>query len=277
MRSYNIAISPCPNDTFVFYALINNKIPMHGISLNFHFFDIEELNLGAINQQYGICKVSYALIPQISKDYDLLTSGGALGRGCGPLLITHHPEPFRLEPNHTAVLPGKHTTASFLFSHFFPDQQQVSYQLFSTIEQQLQLEHFDVGVIIHENRFTYQEKGLYLVADLGAEWEKRYQLPIPLGGIVVSKKIDFSIQKQINQMIKESITYAWENIDEVLQFCKCHAQEMDKDVMMAHINLYVNEYTKELNDEGKMSIEKLFMTKENKNSCIFVPTINFIE
>jgi 1,4-dihydroxy-6-naphthoate synthase len=277
MKRYSIAISPCPNDTFVFYALINHKIPMHGIELDFHFFDIEELNLGAINHQFDICKISYALVPQVSGKYNLLTSGGALGRGCGPLLITHHPQPFQLNPEHRVVLPGQHTTASFLFNHFFPNHQQVSHQLFSSIEDQLQQHHFDAGVIIHESRFTYQQKGLNKLVDLGAAWEERYHLPIPLGGIVIAKSINATTQKQINQLIIESIDYAWDHMEEVLEFCKCHAQEMDREVMTAHIRLYVNEYTKSLNHDGKKAIEKLFATKENENSCIFVPTIQFID
>ncbi len=277
MKKLSIAISPCPNDTFIFYALIKRKILNTEIEFDFHYFDIEELNLATINQNHDICKVSYALIPQISANYNLLTSGGALGRGCGPLLITHYPEPFQMSPEYKVVLPGKHTTAAFLFSHFFPQCWQLSYQLFSTIEDQLQLHHFDAGVIIHENRFTYQLKGLNKVIDLGEIWEERYHLPIPLGGIVVSKKIDISIQILVNQLIKESIEYAWNNLEEVLEFCKCYAQEMSKEVMLAHIHLYVNEFSKGLNKEGKMAIEKLFTTKENENSCIFVPTIQFID
>ncbi len=146
MKKYSIAISPCPNDTFIFYALINRKILNPDIEFDFYFFDIEELNLAAINHDYNICKISYALIPQISANYNLLTSGGALGRGCGPLLITHHLAPFQMNPDYKVTLPGKHTTAAFLFTHFFPQCQQLTFQLFSTIEEQLQLHNFDAGV-----------------------------------------------------------------------------------------------------------------------------------
>lgn len=277
MKRYSIAISPCPNDTFVFYALINHKIPMHGIEMDFLFFDIEELNLATINHQFDLCKISYALVPKVSEKYNLLTSGGALGRGCGPLLITHHTQSFQLNPMHRVVLPGKHTTASFLFSHFFPNHQQVFHQLFSTIENQLQQHQFDAGVIIHESRFTYQQWGLNKLLDLGAAWEERYHLPIPLGGVVIKKSIHIDTQKQINQLIKNSIDYAWNHMEEVLEFCKCHAQEMDQEVMTAHIRLYVNEYTKSLGSNGKIAIEKLFTSKESENSCIFVPPFQFID
>lgn len=277
MKRYSIAISPCPNDTFVFFALINHKIPMLGIEMNFHFLDIEELNLATINHRYDLCKISYALFPQVSGKYNLLTSGGALGRGCGPLLITHHPQSFQLNPEHRVVLPGQHTTASFLFSHFFPNHQQISHQLFSTIENQLQKHQFDAGVIIHESRFTYQQMGLKKLLDLGAAWEEHYHLPIPLGGIVINNFIPIDTQKQINQLIRNSIDYAWNHMEEVLEFCKCYAQEMDMEVMTSHIRLYVNEYSKSLNLDGKKAIEKLFTSKKNENSCIFVPPFQFID
>lgn len=277
MTKLSLAISPCPNDIFIFYALIHNKIGLENIELEVHYHDIEELNLGAINQQFDLCKISYALMPSVAQNYNILTAGGALGKGCGPLLISPFPLN-ELQSQHCVVLPGKHTTAAALFNHFYPQIKNKTYQLFSTIEPALQRHEFDAGVIIHESRFTYKEKGLHLVSDLGALWESRYQLPIPLGGIVIRKNIEQEIQHQINKAIARSIEYAWQNIDEVLEFCRCHAQEIDKKVMMEHILLYVNDYSIQLGDQGKLAIKKLFSTHQDENSCNFaIENLEFID
>lgn len=277
MKKIKIAISPCPNDTFVFYALINKKITVENLEFEFSFLDIEQLNMGALNHEFDICKVSYALIPQLTHNYNLLSAGGALGKKCGPLLITHHHSPFQIDGNHNVVLPGKHTTAAFLFNHFYPNNKKMNNHVFSSIEDSLVQKQFDAGVIIHESRFTYGEKGLFLVADLGEKWETKYHLPIPLGGIIIDNKMDINVQKQINNAIKLSVDYAWEHKEEVLDFCKSYAQEMSESVMLDHIHLYVNEFTSSLNIEGKAAIEKLFLAHENENSCNFMTSIVFIE
>jgi 1,4-dihydroxy-6-naphthoate synthase len=277
MKQLSLAISPCPNDVFIFYALIRNKVNVKDIEFDVHFRDIEELNLGAINQQFDLCKISYALVPEIAKSYTILTAGSALGKGCGPLIISPHQTPFELQPRHSVVLPGIHTTASALFSHFYPQMKNTSHQLFSTIEPALQRHEFDAGVVIHESRFTYRDKGLSLIADLGDLWENRYHIPIPLGGIIIRKAIDQGIQHQINEAIVKSIEFAWKNQDEALAFCKVHAQETDPDVMMDHIRLYVNDYSLNIGEVGKSAIRKLFKAHQNENSCNFASDLEFID
>lgn len=278
MMKLSLAISPCPNDVFIFYALIHNKIGLNDIEFEVHFLDIEELNLGAIHQQFDLCKISYALVPEIAKNYNILTAGSALGKGCGPMIISPHQSPFDLRPEHSVVLPGKHTTAAALFSHFYPQVKNTSHQLFSTIEPALQRHEFDAGVVIHESRFTYREKGLSLIADLGDLWENRYHIPIPLGGIIIRKGIEKGIQRQINRAIAQSIGYAWQHRDEVLEFCKVHAQEIEKRVMMDHILLYVNDHSLNIGDEGKTAIKKLFQAHQEENSCNFaVEDLEFID
>lgn len=277
MTKLSLAISPCPNDVFIFYALIQNKIELKDVEFEVHYYDIEELNLGAINQQFDLCKISYALVPEIAKNYNILTAGSALGKGCGPLIISPHETPFELRPQHSVVLPGKHTTAAALFSHFYPQITNTTHQLFSTIETVLQNHRFDAGVIIHESRFTYKDKGLSLITDLGSLWESRYQMPIPLGGIIIRKSIGEKIQHQINNAIIKSIEYAWQNIDEVLDFCRYHAQEINKKVIMEHIRLYVNKYSLNIGEEGKSAIRLLFTTHQDENNCNFAKEIEFID
>ena len=277
MINLSLAISPCPNDIFIFYALIQNKIKLKDIKFEVSYSDIEELNMGAINQQFDLCKISYALVPEISKNYNILTTGSALGKGCGPLIISPHETPFELRPQHSVVLPGKHTTAATLFRHFYPQITNTTHQLFSSIETVLQNHRFDAGVIIHESRFTYKNKGLNLITDLGALWENRYQMPIPLGGIIIKKSIEEKTQHQINTSIVKSIEYAWRNIDEVSDFCKYHAQEIDKKVIMEHIRLYVNNYTLNIGEDGKSAIRMLFTTHQDENNCNFAKKIKFID
>lgn len=273
---YSIAISPCPNDTFIFYALIHQKIKLEDIDLLFSFKDIEELNLATINQNFDLCKISYALVPKIAQSYNILSAGGALGNGCGPLLISHE-KGLTLEPIHTVVLPGENTTAYALFRHFYPNINKTAHQLFSKIEPALQQRKYDAGVIIHEGRFTYSEKDLFLITDLGSLWEKTYQLPIPLGGIVIKNRINLDIQHQINDAIVKSIEYAWANVDEVLTYCKSHAQELSKEVMMSHIELYVNKFSLNIGIEGKHAVKKLFAYQRDENSCNFASEIKFID
>jgi 1,4-dihydroxy-6-naphthoate synthase len=273
----SIAISPCPNDTFIFYGLICGKIKIPGVDFDFHFMDIEELNLGAINQQYDVCKISFALAPEIANNYDMLTAGSALGLGCGPILITPHPLPYQLLENNRIAVPGKHTTAFFLFNHFYPQHKNITQILFSTIEEQLQKNKFDAGVIIHESRFTFKEKELSQLVDFGELWTSKYNLPIPLGGIAISTIIGNELKSLVNLAIRQSIEYAYQNKTETLTFCSKYAQEMSPKVMLEHINLYVNQYSVNLGDDGKAAIVKLFDTKTNKNSCNFTTSIKFID
>jgi 1,4-dihydroxy-6-naphthoate synthase len=272
-----VAISPCPNDTYIFYGLISGKIKIPNIEFEFHFLDIEALNLSVLQNQFNLCKISFAVAPQIATNYDLLSSGSALGKGCGPLLITHNKLPFSLKNEHKVALPGEHTTARFLFNYFYPEHSNVEFLIFSSIEKKLVDKTYDAGVIIHESRFTYQQKGLNEVLDLGSEWEKKLNLPIPLGGIAIAKNLSDDIKSEINAAIRKSIEYADSNFEEALAFCSKYAQEMNREVMLEHIKLYVNNFSKELGVDGKNAISKLFESQANQNSCKFAIPIRFIE
>ncbi len=273
----SISISPCPNDTFIFYGLISGKISIPDVKFIFNFADIEELNSKVLSCNTDICKISYAIANRVSNNYDFLRAGSALGKGVGPVLITYHNENFNLLPKHTIVLPGENTTAHLLFKYFYPNYYNKTFMLFSEIENRLIEKKYDAGVIIHENRFTYHEKGLTKIVDLGEKWEKETNLPIPLGGIVIKKEIPKAIKQKINNAIKLSIEYANKNIDETLNFCKSYAQEMQLQIMLNHINLYVNEYSIDIGKDGEKAIFKLLEASENKNSCNFADKINFID
>lgn len=254
----DIAISPCPNDTFIFDALVNQKIDTNGLSFKVHFADVEQLNAAAFKQQFSITKLSYHAYAYAHKDYILLNSGSALGNNCGPLLIALQPIEEQKIDTATIAIPGKYTTANFLFSIKYPNAKQKQYLLFSDIESAIINKQIEAGVIIHENRFTYEQKSLKKIIDLGEFWESKYQVPIPLGGIAIKRTIDIALQKEIDRLIRTSIEYAYEHQSHKSTFVATHAQEMDNDVLLKHINLYVNDYSIDLGEKGKMAIEKMF-------------------
>lgn len=258
MQTVSVAISPCPNDTFIFDALLHQKIDTSGIDFKIHFADVEELNQAALQAKFDVTKLSYFAYTQVSNNYILLTSGSALGNHCGPILISH--SAYQLDEIETLKIgiPGKLTTANFLFTLRFPNAQLKTYILFSDIEKQLQNNTIDAGVIIHESRFTYESKGFKKIIDLGEYWEQRFGLPIPLGGIVVKRNMDNLLQNKINDCIKRSIEFAFQNKKSSAQFIQQYAQEMSDEVIEQHINLYVNQYSIEIGDAGKNAVEKLY-------------------
>jgi 1,4-dihydroxy-6-naphthoate synthase len=261
----SLGFSPCPNDTFIFDAMVHGKIDTEGLEFEVLLADVEELNQKAFAKELDITKLSYHAFAYLLNDYTLLDAGSALGNNCGPLLIAKKnlsPE----EINQAKIaIPGKYTTANFLLSLAFPEAQNKVETLFSDIENAVLNDEVDAGLIIHENRFTYQDKGLVKIMDLGEYWESTTQLPIPLGGIVVNKKLPKAIQQKVNRVMKRSVTFALENPTETKEYVKAHAQEMDEKVMYNHINLYVNDYTKDLKSNGKAAIDKLFQTAQEKN------------
>lgn len=261
----SLGFSPCPNDTFIFDAMVHGKIDTEGLEFEVLLADVEELNQKAFAKELDITKLSYHAFAYLLNDYTLLDAGSALGNNCGPLLIAKKnlsPE----EINQAKIaIPGKYTTANFLLSLAFPEAQNKVETLFSDIENAVLNDEVDAGLIIHENRFTYQDKGLVKIMDLGEYWESTTQLPIPLGGIVVNKKLPKAIQQKVNRVMKRSVTFALENPTETKEYVKAHAQEMDEKVMYNHINLYVNDYTKDLKTNGKAAIDKLFKTAQEKN------------
>ena len=254
----SLGFSPCPNDTFMFDALINKKINSGDYDFNLLIKDVEELNNKAFNSELDITKISYHAYTFISKQYEILTSGSALGFKNGPLMISKrkiYPDELK---NIKVAIPGKYTTACLLLKIAYPEITDLNEYLFSDIEDVVLSDECDAGLIIHENRFTYTQKGLRLITDLGDWWEKETKLPIPLGCIIIKRNLPQKIKTEINALLKESIIYANNHVKEVLPFVRQYAANMDENVMLKHIDLYVNDYSLELNSIGKKAINALF-------------------
>ncbi len=254
----NIAFSTCPNDTFIFDALIHKKIDTEGLSFDVKLGDVEELNKLAFKADIDITKLSYHAYLYIQDKYKLLNSGSALGYGNGPLLISkkkvYHDEIKYLKIG----IPGKHTTANLLLSIAYPEASNKVEYLFSDIEDAILDNEIDAGLIIHENRFTYQQKGLKKIIDLGELWENKTSQAIPLGGIVINRNIPEDVQKTFDRVLKRSLQFAFENPNEPYEYVKKYAQEMSQDVMYKHIKLYVNEFSLDLGEKGKSAINTLY-------------------
>jgi 1,4-dihydroxy-6-naphthoate synthase len=260
----SIGFSPCPNDCFIFDALIHNKIDTRHLQFEPVIEDVETLNRMAFKGQLHSTKLSYHAFAYLTNIYRLLTSGSALGFNCGPLLIAMPQTAKKIKQNPHIVsslqvaIPGKYTTANFLLLLAYPTLTQKTELMFSEIEEAVITGKTDVGLIIHENRFTYQQKGLVKITDLGEWWEGYSQSAIPLGGIVVQRNLPEADQLLINQLIKESVEYAFANPKDVMPFVKQHAQAMDEAVMQKHIDLYVNKYSIDLAETGKKAVTLLF-------------------
>ena len=260
----SIGFSPCPNDTFIFDALIHHKIDTEGLDFEVYLGDVEDLNQKAFNNELDITKLSYHAYGYLTENYVLLDAGSALGAGCGPLLIT---KPTTLHPSLNTLkiaIPGKYTTANFLLSIAYPEAINKVEMLFSDIEDAVLSGKVDAGLIIHENRFTYQQKGLEKIVDLGEFWEQTTGSLIPLGGIVIKRSLPLETIQKINKLLRKSIEFAFENPDSPLAYMQCNAQEMDKKVMMQHVELYVNKYSIDLGIEGKSAITKMFNLAQEK-------------
>lgn len=265
-----LGFSPCPNDTFIFDALVNHKIDTEGFEFDVQLEDVQTLNEWAIEGKLDISKISYGVLPLVMHHYVLLNSGGALGKGVGPLLICRNsagiPEDEigrqKVEAGMIAI-PGENTTAHFLFSQAYPHAAHKIFMRFDDIENFVlnppaafaETGSDIFGVIIHENRFTYKEKGLHKIVDLGDYWEHTTGNPIPLGGIVM--KPGTGIAAQVDKLIRRSIEFAFKNYPEISDYTKEHSQEMSEDVMRKHIDLYVNNYSIDLGKKGKAAVEKL--------------------
>jgi len=261
-----LGFSPCPNDTFIFDALVNHKIDAEGLEFEVMLEDVQTLNEWAINGKLDITKLSYGVLPLVTENYIVLNSGGALGKGVGPLLITaremkNPPAGGRGDKlkikNEKVGIPGENTTAHLLYSLAYPESVNKKFMIFSRIEESVLKGEVDFGVIIHENRFTYQDKGLHKVIDLGDYWEKETGLPIPLGGIVMKRTIENSLTKKVDRLIRKSIEYAFQHYPLITDYVKQHSQEMSEAVMRQHIDLYVNNYSLELGTKGKEAVNKL--------------------
>jgi 1,4-dihydroxy-6-naphthoate synthase len=263
-----LGFSPCPNDTFIFDALVNKKIDTEGMEFDVVLEDVETLNQWALEGKLDITKLSFPAFFQSLDKYVLLNSGSALGKGVGPLLISKSKvksEKSKIEGSEIA-LPGENTTANFLFSFAYPEARKKKFMLFSKIEDSVLKGDVDLGVIIHENRFTYQQKGLHKVVDLGEYWEEKMKLPIPLGGIAIKKTIEDPVAKKLDALIKKSLEYSFANYPRLTDFVKQNSQEMSEDVMRQHIDLYVNNYSLDLGKEGKKAIESFYKVFSEINS-----------
>ena len=275
----SLGFSPCPNDTFIFDALVNHKIDTHGLEFDVQLEDVQTLNEWAIEGELDFSKISYGVLPLLIGQYSILQSGGALGKGVGPLLITRMDEkgknkqPKDYNPQ-TAVeamriaIPGINTTAHLLFSLAFPGASNKEFLVFHEIEDSVLSGKHDAGVIIHENRFTYQDKGLQKLMDLGTYWEKQTKLPIPLGGIVAHNRIDKTLALQVDTLIKKSVEYAFSHYPHLSPYVQLHAQEMSTHVMKQHIDLYVNDYSLFLGEDGKKAVMKLIEVYQQMNPSI---------
>jgi len=253
-----LGFSTCPNDTFIFDAMVHRKIDTEGIEFDYRLADVEQLNQLAFLGEIDITKLSYHAFAYVSANYQLLESGSALGYNNGPLLISKikiYPDELK---DASIAIPGKYTTANMLMDIAFPEAVRKNEYLFSDIEEAILSREVDAGVIIHENRFTYEKKGLKKITDLGEFWETKTHLPIPLGGIVVKRTLDEDIKQKINRIMKRSVEFAMKNPENSLAFVKKYAQEMKQEIMYKHINLYVNNYTVSIENRGKEAITELF-------------------
>ncbi len=249
-----LSISPCPNDTFMFHALVYGLVDCEGLEFDVEYHDIEELNRAAMAAEPDVSKISCAVLPALKRNYAMLDSGAALGRGNGPLLVKR--KGFQGELKRVAV-PGEYTTANALVSGLFPLIDELSPLLFSEIAEAVERGDFDGGVLIHEGRFVYERRNLELVADLGVEWERMTDLPLPLGGIVVRRELGDDVRGRVERTLRRSIEYAFANPSASREYVKTHARELEDDVIDKHISLFVNEFSLSLGAQGRHAIAYL--------------------
>ncbi len=271
-----LGFSSCPNDTFIFDALIHHKIDTEGLQFSAVLADVEELNRNAFAGTIDVTKLSYHAFAHIADNYKLLTSGSALGYKNGPLLISKR----KIYPDEVydikVAIPGKYTTANLLFSIVFPNVKEKHEYLFSDIEAAILDGEVDAGVIIHENRFTYENRGLKKIIDLGEDWEEKTNSPIPLGGIVIHRKFDDEIQQKVNRVLRRSIEYAFKNPASSYGYVKSYAQELNDEVIKKHIDLYVSKFTVDLGEVGKSAVRTLFERAKKEKIIASVPDDIFV-
>jgi len=260
----SLGFSPCPNDTFIFDALVHHKIDTEGLEFKVELADVEQLNQSAFNGRIDITKLSYHAYAYVMDRYVLLDSGSALGNDCGPLLIARKPMSREAVSRQDIAIPGKYTTANFLLGLAYPEATRKREMLFSHIEEAVLNGRVGAGLIIHENRFTYQYKGLIKIADLGAFWEEQTGYPIPLGGIAIRRTLPPEILTKVNRVLRKSVDFALDHPDQTYDYVRQHAQEMEREVLFRHIALYVNDYTRDLGERGRRAIQHLFAEAKRK-------------
>lgn len=276
-RKLSIGYSPCPNDTFIFDAMVHGKVETEDLDFEVVLGDVEELNEKAFQKELDITKLSYHAMAYCLEDYQLLNSGSALGSGVGPLLIAKKILTAEELEGAKIAIPGKYTTANFLLSLAYPKAIQKTEVLFSEIEQMVLSGEVDAGLIIHENRFTYHQKGLKKIIDLGDFWEKESGSLIPLGGIVVNRDFDDELKQKVDRVLKRSILYAQKHPESSKEYVRNHAQEMSEGVTQQHINLYVNQYSVDLGFEGREAVETLFRKAIERKIIKEIPQQIFVE
>lgn len=275
-KKIRFGFSSCPNDTFIFYALVNGKIDTYGIEFDFVVEDVEDLNKMALRGEIDVTKISFNAYGKVADRYILSNFGSALGKNNGPLIIAKDKISIDDLPSKTVAIPGANTTANLLMSIALPEVKNKREYLFSDIEDAILSGEADAGLIIHETRFTYHKKGLLKILDLGEWWETEYNLPLPLGGICISRKFDRPVQMLLDKLIGDSVEYAFEHPAETMQFIKSYAQETSDKVILSHIDLYVNEFTREIGHLGKKSVEFLLQAGEKAGFFSNVPKNIFV-
>ena len=259
----SLGFSPCPNDTFIFDALVNRKIDTGAFEFEVVLEDVQTLNRWAMEKKLDISKISYGVWPLAQNDYSLLDSGGALGKGVGPLLISKNNILLKDINQLTVAIPGEQTTAHLLFSLAFPQAKRKKFMIFSQIEEAVLNGDVDCGVIIHENRFTYMQKGLIKQMDLGEYWEQKTKSPIPLGGIVMRNTFSAAERADVDRLIRDSLGFAEAYYPDLSEYVTRHSQEMQESVMRQHIDLYVNQFSLSLGEEGRRAVDLLLEVYKN--------------
>jgi 1,4-dihydroxy-6-naphthoate synthase len=256
-RSIRLAISTCPNDTFAFHGLLARAVDWRGLDFDIDLIDIEALNTRLRDGDFDVCKASFAAALAVAGDVVVLPTGSALGFGVGPLLLASEPHTAPRDAGQVTLCPGEHTTAALLFALFHPRSTRVEHVVFSEIMPRLRARTADFGVCIHEGRFTWRAQGLDLVEDLGTRWEAETACPLPLGGIVAARRLPFDVIAAVQEVIHESLEFALRNRDAALPTMRRHAQEFDDHVLMQHVELYVNEWTRDLGATGRRALDEL--------------------
>jgi 1,4-dihydroxy-6-naphthoate synthase len=259
-----LGFSPCPNDTFIFDAMVHGRIDTEGLEFDYFLADVEELNRRALSSAVDITKVSCHAYSYIAGHYLILDSGSALGHRNGPLLVSRHDIDSSDLTRSRIAIPGRYTTANLLFSIAWPDAKNKTEFLFSDIPDAILRDEVDAGLIIHETRFTYTKLGLTKIADMGEFWEKLTGLPIPLGSIVIKRDLPAEIALKVNRIIRKSLEYAYKDSFASYRFVSENAWDMDRTVMSNHIKLYVNEFTLDLGKKGKEAIHEMFRIAAEK-------------
>jgi len=277
MSKIKLGFSTCPNDTFIFDAMVHHKVDTEGLEFEILLADVEELNQMAFEAELDVTKLSYHAYAHLWKQYNILNSGSALGRNNGPILISKK-KIYLDELNDVKIaIPGQNTTANLLFSIAFPEAKNKYEYLFSDIESAIQDSEVDAGLIIHETRFTYEQSGLHKIIDLGEFWEDSTKSPIPLGGIVVKRSIDQETQLKIDRVLKRSIEFAFKNPSSSVEYMKSYAQSMAEEVMKKHIALYVNDFSFNLGTEGRKAIDFLYKEAFSKKLIKALPENKYVD